>query len=102
MACNIPELLLDGISCGRGNIKFYIKLRLAFYFILPCTKSSRVISFCLGLLHTCYSTNDQIALKNLQSDVTERKLDFSKVIHVCAFQSAKGAGLQNTIAGLFL
>ncbi|XP_029335042.1 (E2-independent) E3 ubiquitin-conjugating enzyme FATS isoform X2 [Mus caroli] len=31
-----------------------------------------------GLLHTCYSTNDQIALKNLQSDVTERKLDFTK------------------------
>ncbi|XP_028724761.1 (E2-independent) E3 ubiquitin-conjugating enzyme FATS isoform X3 [Peromyscus leucopus] len=31
-----------------------------------------------GLLDTCYSTNDQIALKSLQSDVTERKLDFTK------------------------
>ncbi|XP_052567849.1 (E2-independent) E3 ubiquitin-conjugating enzyme FATS isoform X2 [Peromyscus californicus insignis] len=31
-----------------------------------------------GLLDTRYSTNDQIALKNLQSDVTERKLDFAK------------------------
>nr|AAI67765.1 Adam12 protein [Rattus norvegicus] len=31
-----------------------------------------------GSLHMRYSTNDQIALKNLQSGVTERKLDFSK------------------------
>ncbi|XP_034368883.2 (E2-independent) E3 ubiquitin-conjugating enzyme FATS isoform X4 [Arvicanthis niloticus] len=31
-----------------------------------------------GLLHKCYSTNDQNTLKNLQSDVTERKLDFTK------------------------
>ncbi|XP_040608543.1 (E2-independent) E3 ubiquitin-conjugating enzyme FATS isoform X2 [Mesocricetus auratus] len=31
-----------------------------------------------GLLDTRYSTNDQFALKNLQSDVTERKSDFAK------------------------
>ncbi|KAL1788062.1 centrosomal protein C10orf90-like isoform X2 [Sigmodon hispidus] len=31
-----------------------------------------------GLLDTRYSTNDQVVLKNLQSDVTERKLDFAK------------------------
>lgn len=58
MVCNILELLLDGILCGRGNIKFYIKLRLVFYFIFSCIKSSRVISFCLGLLYMCYSIND--------------------------------------------
>nr|XP_048311205.1 (E2-independent) E3 ubiquitin-conjugating enzyme FATS isoform X6 [Myodes glareolus] len=31
-----------------------------------------------GLLDTRYSTNDQIAFKILQADVTERKLDFAK------------------------
>ncbi|MEJ1273713.1 DNA segment Chr 7 ERATO Doi 443 expressed [Cricetulus griseus] len=31
-----------------------------------------------GLLGTCYSTNDQFTLKYLQSDVTERKSDFTK------------------------
>ncbi|KAL6087303.1 hypothetical protein STEG23_037835, partial [Scotinomys teguina] len=30
------------------------------------------------LLDTHYSTNDQITLKNLQSNVTESKLDFAK------------------------
>lgn len=51
-----------------------------FIFSSHLLKSSNPISFCLGLRDNQYSSNDQIALKNLQSDVTEKKSDFTEVM----------------------
>uniref|UniRef100_A0A8C9DF47 Uncharacterized protein n=1 Tax=Prolemur simus TaxID=1328070 RepID=A0A8C9DF47_PROSS len=39
---------------------------------------NNIISSCLGLWDNHYSTNDQIALKSLQSDVTEKKPHFTE------------------------
>lgn len=67
-----------------GDIKFYSRVIysiLSFYLL----KSSNIISFCLGLRDNYHSTSDQIALKNLQSDVTEAKSDFTKVTYISNF-----------------
>ena len=64
-----------------GDIKFYSKViysPLSFHIL----KSSNIISFCLGLRDSQYSPHDQIALKNLQSDVPERRSDFTEVMYV--------------------
>lgn len=64
-----------------GDIKFYSRVIysiLSFYLL----KSNNIISFCLGLRDNYHSTSDQIALKNLQSDVTEAKSDFTKVTYI--------------------
>ena len=64
-----------------GDIKFYSKViysTLSFRIL----KSSNIISFCLGLRDSQYRPHDQIALKNLQSDVPEKRSDFTEVTYV--------------------
>ncbi|KAB1271758.1 E3 ubiquitin-conjugating enzyme FATS, partial [Camelus dromedarius] len=60
-----------------GDTQFYSKViysTVSFRIL----QSSNIISFCLGLPDNQYRTHGQIALKNLQSDVTEKKSDFTE------------------------
>ena len=78
-----------GFTIGSYNtwvddIKFYSKV---IYSILSfrILKNSNIISLCLGLRDNQYSPHDQIALRNLQSDVPEKKSDFTEVTYVSNF-----------------
>lgn len=78
-----------GFTIGSYNtwvddIKFYSKV---IYSILSfrILKNSNIISLCLGLRDNQYSPLDHFALKNLQSDVPEKKSDFTEVTYVSNF-----------------
>lgn len=84
-----PGSEYTGLTTGSsntcvGDIPFYGKVTssiLSFCIL----KRSHIIFFCPGLRDHQSSTCDQIALRNLQSDVTEKKSDVTKVTHVSSF-----------------